>query len=568
MINRRLYFQAWLVAVVALLVAFLTLEPPEEPIRTDQVATFNALEATDAANELARVAPERTPGSPGADAAATWIEREFRDLPDGGKRVATQSMVARAGGETTPLKNVFFTLPASTPTTSARNILIVAPRDAPAGVSAGTTSSAILVELARTAIRSSYRHTLIFLSVDGGTIGNAGTRWYLRSVDRSRIAGVIVLDAPGEGDGRVIHLWSMGAGRQALAMRQLAEQAVRNAGYEPTGVPSMRSQLLRLAVPETRGEQRAAIDLAVPAVTLADRDESTLPAGPVTITRDRVDGAGTAALWLVNLLDARERANAPDAALAYAGKILRPAVGRLALLLLALPLLVMALDAAARVRRGRIRVSAGLRAVAWRFVVPLGVLFLAHLLSMWGIFRGPDIGRPPKIADLGLDGQALLGIILLALVSVVAWLWVRPRVVATGANASAEAAAALIWLALLTVVAWWVAPFSLVLILPAAYAALTATVAPRRWQVGALAVLAIAAPVAIVLMTAQDIDRNPLFAVWYLCETAVSGARGLVGPVLGAMVGVCVVSLSALVAFRARKGLVAGRSSRAVRARR
>jgi hypothetical protein len=567
MINGRLYFQAWLVAAVALLVAFLTLEPPEEPIRTDQVATFNSSEAVDAANDLARVAPERAPGSPGADAAANWIEQRFRDLPDGGKRVATQSMVARAGGETTPLKNVFFTLPASAPTTSARNILIVAPRDAPAGVAAGTTSSAILVELARTAIRSSYRHTLIFLSVDGGTIGNAGTRWYLRSVDRSRIAGVMVLDAPGEGDGRVIHLWSMGAGRQALSIRQLADQAVRNAGYEPTGMPSMRNQLLRLAVPETRGEQRAAIDLGVPAVTLADRDESTLPAGPVTITRERVDGAGTAALWLVNLLDARERANAPDAALAYAGKILRPAVGRLSLLLLALPLLVMALDAAARVRRGRIRVSAGLRAVAWRFVVPLGVLFLAHLLSMWGIFRGPDIGRPPKIVDLNFDGQALLGIFLLALVSVVAWLWMRPRVIATGANASAEAAGALIWLALLTLVAWWVAPFSLVLILPAAYAALTATVAPRRWQIGALAVVAIAIPVAIVLMTAADIDRNPLFAVWYLCETAVSGARGFVGPVLAAMVGVCVVSLSTLVAFRARKGLVAGRSPRAVRIR-
>lgn len=568
MLNGRLYFQAWLVAVVALLVAFLTLEPPEEPIRTDQVATFNSSEATDAANELARLAPERTPGSPGADAAASWVERRLRELPGGGKRVATQSMVARAGGETTPLENVFFTLPASAPTTSARNILIVAPRDAPAGVSAGATSSAILVELARTAIRSSYRHALIFLSVDGGTIGNAGTRWYLRSVDRSRIAGVIVLDAPGEGDGRVIHLWSSGAGRQALSLRRLAEQAVRNAGYEPTGVPSLRSQLLRLAVPETRGEQRAAIDLGVPAVTLADRDESTLPSGPVTITRERVDGAGTAALWLVNLLDARERANVPDAALAYAGKILRPAVGRLALLLLALPLLVMALDAAARVRRGRIRVSAGLRAVAWRFVVPLAVLLLAHLLSMWGIFRGPDIGRPPKITDVHLDGQALLGIILLALISVVAWLWVRPRVVATGANASAEAAGALIWLALLTMVAWWLAPFSLVLILPAAHAALAATVVPRRWQIGALAVVALAGPAAIVLMTAADVDRNPLFAVWYLCQTAVSGARGLVGPVLAAMVGVCVVSLSTMVAFRARKALVAGRSRRAVRARR
>ena len=568
MLNGRLYFQAWLVAVVALIVAFLTLEPPAEQVRTDQVATFNSSEAADTANDLATVASERVPGSPGADAAAAWIEQRFKELSGDGHGVATQTMVARVDGKQIPLKNVFYTLPATAPTKSQRNIVIIAPRDTPPGVTAGTTSSAILVELARTAIRTSYRHTIIFLSVDGGTIGNAGTRWYLRSVDRTRIAGVVVLDAPGEGDGREIRIWSSGAGRQALAMRQLADQAVRNAGYQPSGLPSLRDQLLRLAVPETRGEQRAAIDLGIPAVTLADRGESPLPAGPVTIQRERIDGAGTAALWLVNLLDARERANAPDAALAYAGKILRPAVGRLALLLLALPLLIMALDAAARVRRGRIRVSAGLRAVAWRFLTPLAVLFLAHLLSMWGIFRGPDIGRPPTVADLHLGGQAWLGILLLALVSAVVWLWVRPRVLATRASPSAEAAGALIWLAALTLVAWWVAPFSLVLILPAAHAALAATVVPRQWQIGALAAVALAGPIAIVLMTAADIDRNPLFAVWYLCQTAISGARGLVGPVLAVTVGVCVVSLSTLVVFRARKGLVAGRTSRAVRARR
>ena len=565
MINGRLYFQAWLVAVVALIVAFLTLEPPGEPVRTDQVATFNSQEAVDTASDLAAAAPARAPGSPGAEAAAAWIEQRFKDLSGDGHGVATQTMVARVDGKRIPLRNVFFTLPAAAPTRSQRNIVIIAPRDAPSGVAGGTTSSAILVELARTAIRTSYRHTIIFLSVDGGTIGNAGTRWYLRSVDRTRIAGIVVLDAPGEGDGRVIPIWSSGAGRQSLAMRQLADQAVRTAGYQPTGLPSLRDQLLRFAVPETRGEQRAAIDLGIPAVTLANRDESTLPAGPVIITRERVDGAGTAALWLVNLLDAQERANAPDAALAYAGKILRPAVARLALLLLALPLLIMALDAAARVRRGRIRVSAGLRTVAWRFVTPLAVLFLAYLLSTWGIFRGPDIGRPPKVADLHLDGQAWLGMLLLALVSAVVWLWVRPRVLATRVNPPAEATAALIWLAGLTLLAWWVAPFSLVLILPAAHAALAATVVQRQWQVGALAVVALAGPIAVVLIVAGDIDRNPLFAVWYLCETSVSGARGFVGPVLAATVGVCVVSLGKLVAFRVRKGLVAGRVPGAVR---
>jgi hypothetical protein len=144
-------------------------------------------------------------------------------------------------------------------------------------------------------------------------------------------------------------------------------------------------------------------------------------------------------------------------------------------------------------------------------------------------------------------------------VAVAAWIAVRPRVAAAGATASAEAAGALVWLAALSLLAWWVAPFSLVLILPAAHAALAATVALRAWQVAGLAVVAVAPSIAVVLATSAAIDRNPLFGVWYLTQTAVSGARGLTGPVLAVLVGVCVVSLGSLVAFRARKGLIAGR---------
>ena len=563
MLNRRLYLQAWLVAVVALLVAFLTLEPAPDDVEPNGVATFTAADAVKATNDLAAAAPERAPGTPGAQKALEWVQGRFTELAGKaqGDRVATQPFVARVTGDALSLNNVFFTQPANAVTKSQRNILIVAPRDTPRGVAAGASSTAILVELARTTAKSKYRHPLIFLSVDGTSLGNAGLRWYLSMVERSRIAGVIVLDAPGEGTGRQMHIWSGGAGRQALALRQLAERSVRRAGFVASSVPALRSQLIRLAVPETRGDQRAAIDLGVPAVTLSGRDESVLPADASKPDQERVDAAGTATLELLNRLDAIERANAPDAALAYAGKILRPSVGRLALLLLALPLLVMALDAAARVRRARVRLSVGLRAVAWRFVTPLFVLLLAHLLTMWGVLRAPTVGRPPSPAELTLGARALLVMLLLGLLSFVLWMWVRPRVNATGANPPAEAAGALVWLGVITLVAWWLTPFALVLILPAAHAALAATVAPRRWQVVALAALAVAAPIAVVLTVASDIGRNPLYAVWYLCETSVSGARGLAGPVLAVLVGVCVWSLSTLVAFRARKGLVRGRAT-------
>ncbi len=561
MLNRRLYLQAWLVALVALLVAFLTLEPPPEDVEPDGVATFIAADAVRAVTELTTAAPVRSPGSQAAQVATEWVRARFAEI-DRGNRVAVQPFTARARGETLALTNVFFTQPAATEVRSQRNILIVGRRDTPRGVSGGASSTAMLVELARTTAKSRFRHRLIFLSVDGSSLGNAGLRWYLNSVERSRIAGVIVLDAPAEGTGRELHVWSGGAGRQALALRQLAEDSVRSAGFVYSPLPSIGEQLIRLAAPETRGDQRAAIDLEIPAVTISGRDESVGQADVVPLDPVRVDAAGTAALHLVNRLDAIERASIPDAALAYAGKVLRPAVGRLALLLFALPLLVMALDSAARVRRARVRLSVGMRAVAWRFVVPFAVILLAHLMAMLGVLRAPNIGRPPSPLEIGFGTRAVLVLLLLALVAFVLWLAVRPRIFATGANPPAEAAGALVWLGLITLVAWWLTPFALVLILPAAHAALAATVAPRQWQVSALAALALVAPLAVVLTAASDIDRNPLFTIWYLCETSVSGARGLAGPVLAVLVGGCVWSLGRLVVFRARKGLVKGRDIR------
>jgi hypothetical protein len=565
MLNRRLYLQAWLVAFVALVVAFLTLQPPEEPVPGDQFATFNASEAAKGSAAMAAAAPLRVPGTAGGEAAAAWVEAELRKLPSGDRLVATQEVSARVEGRPASLRNVFFTLPASAVTRSPRNILIVAPRDAPRGVTTGTSNSAMLVELARNLTqRANRRHTMIFLSTDGSSLGNAGMRWYLSRVERSLIAGVIVLDAPGDGAADEVHVWASGGSRQALFLRGLAEQAIAQAGFRADPVPSLRTQLVRLAVPETRGEQRAAIDRAVPAVTLSGRDEGPLPAGTPEADRDRMDAVGTAVLALTALLDERERANVPDASLAFADRILRPSVVRVALLLLALPLLVMALDAAARVRRARVRLSSGLRAVAWRFVPPLAVLLVAHALAMWGVLRGPDVGRPPPPRDLPFGRMEVLIVVALALLSVVLGWVVRPRLARTGAQPPEDAAGALVWLALITLLAWWLAPFALVLILPAAHAALAATVVQHRWQVAILAAVGLVVPVAVIVKTAVDIDRNPLFAIWYLCQTSVSGARGMLGPILAVLVGVCVVSLGTLVMFRARKGLV-GRRPRPAR---
>lgn len=557
MLNGRLYLHAWFIATVALLVAFLTLQPVEEATEGEQAAVFNATETAQLAAQFQQSAPLRVPGTVGAAAGEQWVTQQFQSLPESDKRVALQKAVVRRGDEAaTPITNVIFTVPAKAATKSQRNILVVAPRDAPRQVSGGASGTAMLVELARLSIRASYHHPIIFLSVDGDTLGNAGLRWYLASVDTKRIAGVIVLDAPGEGEGTMLHLWSSGHSRQALDMRRLAAQAVSQAGFTPQPQPTLRQQLIHQAVTQTFGAQRAAIDRGVPAVTLSARSESTLPTGVPPINIDYLKGAGNAALNLVTILDAKERANAPDAALAYAGRILRPSVARLALLFLALPLFVLALDAAARIRRARVRVSAGLRAVLWRTVPVFVGLGLARLLVGFGVLRAPDVGRPPPALEVPFDGQAVLAVLLVVLSGAAVWMVVRPRVAATGANPPAEAAGALLVLSVVVLVAWLLVPFALVLILPAAHAALAAIVAPRTWQLVLLAIAALMAPLAVLVHIGNVIDRGAAFAGWYLLQTTASGARGIVGPVIAVVAIVSIGSLVALVVFRIRKGLV------------
>ncbi len=556
MLNGRLYLHAWFIATVALLVAFLTLQPVEEISEGEQAAIFNAGETSQLATQFQQTAPLRVPGTVGAAAGEQWVTQQFQSLPESDKRVAIQRAVVRRGDDTTPIVNVLFTVPAKAATKSQRNILVVAPRDAPRQVSGGASGTAMLVELARLSIRASYHHPMIFLSVDGDTRGNAGLRWYLASVDTKRIAGVIVLDGPGEGQGNMLHLWASGDGRQALDMRRLAAQAVSQAGFVPEPQPTLRQQLIRLAVTQTFGAQRAAIDRGVPAVTLSARNEATLPTGVPPINIDYLKGAGNAALNLITILDAKERANAPDGALAYAGRILRPSVARLALLFLALPLFVLALDAAARIRRARVRLSAGLRAVAWRTAPVFVGLGLARLLVAFGVLRAPDVGRPPPALELPFDGQAVLASLLVVLSAAAVWMVVRPRVAATGANPPAEAAGALLVLSGVVLAAWVFVPFALVVILPAAHAALAAIVAPRVWQLVLLAIAALMAPLAVLVHIGHVIDRGAIFAGWYLLQTTAAGARGVAGPIIAVVAIVAIGSLVALVAFRIRKGLV------------
>ncbi|WP_217914263.1 hypothetical protein [Miltoncostaea marina] len=130
---------------------------------------------------------------------------------------------------------------------------------------------------------------------------------------------------------------------------------------------------------------------------------------------------------------------------------------------------------------------------------------------------------------------------------------------------AAEATAALAALSVVLLLMWLLSPFALVLALPAAHAALLATAARRPWQLAALAVVAALPLLGLVASTAGLLHSGWPFAVWYLGETAASGARGGTGLLLGVLVAACAWSLAALVALR-RIGPATGEAIRPPRA--
>ena len=554
MLNARLYRTCWLVAGVALVVALLTLESPDQPPEPPLASAIDGDAALTLNSQLAAVAPERAPGSGPDQAASRWIQGQLSQVPGAAGRVQTQDFVASDGGDQVRLQNVYLVVPGAADGRARAGILVVAPRDTPPGVAGGTTATSVMLAMARASATSRHQRPHIFISADGSTIGNAGIRWFLSRFSSFPIAAAISLDAPGEAEGDEVDVWSDGrADKQALRLGQLAERSIGRAGGRSEGAPSLGVQLLHMAVPQTFGDQGPPIADGMPAVTLSGRGESPLRPGQQP-TADRMALVANSANDLLLTLDGAPQAPAPDGGLELAGKLLRPTVVRLALLLLALPILVCAVDALARMRRAKVSLLDGLRATGLRTAPFLAALAAGYLLALAGILPRTAAGAPPLPHDASFGPAAGLGLVLSVGVGVLGWLWAKRRARRVDAAPATEAAAALGALSVLLVVLWVVSPYALVMALPASHAALVATSARRRWQVAALVGVALLPVLGLAISTAGRLDSNPVFALWYLFATMADGSRGAWGPILACLIGACLWSLASLVAFRAAKG--------------
>lgn len=551
MLNARLYRTCWLVAGVALVVALLTLESPDRGPTPALPSTVDGQTTLELTERLAAVAPTRPAGGEADLAAARLVQDQLALLPGMGRKVQTQEFEARADGRRLSLRNVYLAVPGQAGGSARGGIVVVAPRDTPPGVAAGASSTAILLRLARLSVTTRHLRPHLFVSTDGNTVGLSGMRWFLTRFSSFPIAAVIVIDGVGDAAGDRIHVWARGSdNRQALGLAYVAESSITRTGGRPEAIPGLGNQLLRLAVPQTFGDQGAAIADGVPSVTLSGRGDTPLADGPAP-TAARLELAANAAYDLLNVLDQPDEIPGADTSVGLAGRLVRPTVARTCLLLLALPLLVLAVDAVARLRRTRSSLGSGLRAVGRRILPPLVILAAAHLVVLAGLWPGTAAGGLPLPVDVGFGLPEVLGAVIVAAVGAVALMAGRRR--RRAAPLAAEGPAALVLLAGLLAVLWLVSPFALILALPAAHAMTLAGAVERVWQVRVLAAVGVLPILLLVLSLSGTLSTNPLSAAWYLVETTASGARGATGPLLAAAIVGCLWAMLAFATVRARE---------------
>lgn len=551
MLNLRLYRMAWLVAGVAVVVALLTLQPVDPAEEPRIPVVFDGEAALELSDRLEAVAPERAPGTEGGRRGAEWVRQELSRVPGAENRVQVQDFSARSDGRLVDMQNIYLANPGSGGADGG--ILVVAPRDTPSGVVAGSSSSALLVRQARLWAASAHRRPILFVSTDGSTVGNAGIRWFLSRFSDFTISAAIVLDGPGEQTGDDLHIWADGRSSEtALSLASWAEDSVERAGESVVAYPGLWTQLVTRAIPQTFGDQGPMVSAGIPAVTISGRPDSPPQAG-VTVDGELLENAGVAVADLIASLDETRDPPAPAVEVEVGGQILGPTLARAILLILALPVLVAGADVVSRMRRAGVPRVPGLLGLGRR-ALPFAVLAaVAYGWALVGMFPPSAAGAPPLPGDMSFGATSGLGVAVAIGIAIGVFAVMRSRVQV--AAPASEAGVAAVALSVLLLVAWVLEPFSLILLLPAAHAALLATAVTRRWQVAALALLAIVTPLAASAAIADRLDSNPAFAVWYLVATTADGSRGAVGPLITIAALGCIAALAGLAVLRARKSL-------------
>lgn len=553
MIDFRLYRLAFIPALLAVVVVMFSLEGAPDPLEpVTPPSTFEGDRAATLAQQIAKTAPDRSPGSPGDAATADLVADRFGEIPAG--VVSEQRFDASYAGDTVSLRNVLLTLPGDAEAT----IVIAAPRDsadAP-GAASSAASTGILIELAD-AFRVSHEKTFVLASTSGTLAGGAGVRELVDSLpERASIEAVIVISQPGSGNPQGPYVVSSSAGdtSASVQLERTAERAVESQAQLSTSEEGAFTQLSRLAIPSGLGDQAPLIAGGTDAVAISSAGERPLEPsadGPEDVSAESIDAFGRAVQSTVSALDVVVAGpiHGPTSHLELGDNLVPGwALAALALALI-LPAAVAAVDACARGARRDLAVAPGLAWAAARSLPFIGGLAVLYGLAIVGVVPRPPFPFDPGGYELGT--RAAITFALIAIAALASVVGLRSRRV-TGTNAPSFAIAAIGAVAVAASVAVWLAnPYLGLLLVPASHVWLLATAEQtplRRAAILIATALACLPAVAAAVAVAGALDLGGQ-APWTFALMLADGQLGLVTAVsvcflVGALVGGAAIAIS------------------------
>jgi hypothetical protein len=525
----RLGFAPLLAALGVLAFSLQGVPDPLEPA----VGTieFDAEGAAESARALARVSPDRRPGSEDAVAAADFVSRSFEEVASGS--VAEQRFDGSVNDEDVELRNVLLTLPGS----SDRAILIVAERDTRGGSGAASTAAAtgVLLELAAELGVAGRERTLIFGSIDGAGAEAEGIREMVDALpERTLVDAAIVISQPGAPRPAEPHLVTSSGGdeRPSQTLIRTAEETLASRAHAGAGLDGAPGQVARLALPAASGAQAALLDEGVDAVAISGAGEVPLPPEAAgELAPDQVERFGATVLALVGALDTATEppARGPESYVRLGDNTIPGwAISMLALALIVPPALPVGIALVRARRDGGARIALGW-AAEWALVA-LTPLIALYLLALGGLIPRPEVPYDP--GRFGVGPMEVVAMVFLAGLALAGW-WTlglrrapaRPDPAVLGAGAGALCLAACL-------VAWVANPYLALAMAPLAHVVMVHGTSGRLAAGAAigLAVVAVLPLLAVVLHVAGELDWGAT-TPWQLVVLVAGGGLGFLAAV-------------------------------------
>jgi Peptidase family M28 len=529
-----MYRGTWLLVGIPLLMAAFTVAHPRALSEPTLPPDFDGGAATVLAQEFARQFPNRSPGSEKAPEAREWVAEKLAQY---GFRTFTDRFHAKIPGRgRVQLENLL----AFRQGRSNAVIAVIAHRDnsgAGPGANDNASGTAVLLELARSySIPTSAPqppepdHTILFLSTDGGAFGGLGAaRFAERSPYRNRVVAAINFDAiAGGGPPHLVFAGHRPRTPSAELVRTAAARIVENTGAEPTRANGL-AQLLDLAFPFSLYEQAPFIDRGITAITLTSAgDRPPAGFGDDRVNGQRLSGIGRSGQELLGSLDGEIDLAPGTSSYVYLGsRVVRGWAIVFVLCAALLPCLAVIVDLFARLRRRHVPLLPALRSFRSRLGFWVFAVLLFELFSLVGIWEtGAATPVAPELSpgtDWPVTGLALYLSLLGA-----AWLFARDRLMPRRPSDEGEAlagqVAALLVLAVLSLLLVAMNPYSVLFVLPSLHAWIWLPQLRRRPVALQVAVLAagLGGPLLLVGSFSARLDLG-FDAPWYLAQLAAIG---------------------------------------------